>query len=74
MLIFFYRPFSTDIARIEKSLQAISNSFKNELEFEEENYEQLKEAEDFLQYSGFKLIAADESKYLLYALDYFKQN
>ena len=51
-----YRHFSAEIAKIEKSLQSLNNSLKEEIEFENENYEALEEVDKFLKNTGYTLI------------------
>ncbi|CAI2377803.1 unnamed protein product [Moneuplotes crassus] len=57
-------PFSSNIVRIEKSLQSLRTSLDNEINYENENYEPVKQAEEFLQYSGFQLVE-NENPYFI---------
>ena len=49
------------IAKIEKSLKSLNKTLSDEIKFEKENYEPLKEIEEFLEYSGFKLAESPDS-------------
>jgi hypothetical protein len=48
---------STSVAKIEKSLQTVRTSLENEITYEKENYESIKEIDEFLEQSGFKVIS-----------------
>lgn len=51
---------TSEIAKIEKSLQTVRASLENEIKYEKENYEKIKEIDEFLEQSGFKIISAPD--------------
>lgn len=51
---------TSEIAKIEKSLQTVRASLENEIKYEKENYEKIKEIDEFLEQSGFKVISSPD--------------